>query len=113
MAMTIRSDKEIYQVLEEYLRIQEAPATVGTLMDIPAVRKAATAEFGSDIRVASDKVSDALGFMWRRGLLTRYPAPKDSKSLARFAYAWDAKQDARPVVPVSSRHYFGARWVST
>lgn len=100
--MAIRSVKLIYQILEEALRKREEPVTCAILMDDPAVRKAAIAEYGKDIRVATDKVSDALGFMRGRGLLTRYPAPKDSRSLARFSYAWDFKQDAKPVVPVQS-----------
>ena len=92
--MAIRSEKEIYQVLEEYLRIQEAPVTCSDLMDIPGIRKAALEEFGGDVRVATNGISDTLGFMWRRELLTRFPAPKDSRTLARFAYLWDKKKEA-------------------
>ena len=98
--MAIRSAKEIYQILGEHLRKNDKPVTCADIMDIHAVRKAALAEYGDDVRLATDKVSDALGFMWRRGLLTRYPAPKDSRTLARFSYAWGTKQDAKTVAPV-------------
>lgn len=52
------------------------------------------------MRVTTDKVSDALGLMWRRGYLKRFPAPQTSKTLARWAYLWDDKV-SRPAAPVS------------
>lgn len=90
----IRSEREIYAVLEKHLRLVDKAMTCVDLMDIPDIRESATAEFGKDIRNATNKVSDTLGFMWRRGLLTRYPAPKETSSLARYAYAWDKSRDA-------------------
>lgn len=33
--------------------------------------------------------------MWRKGLVIRYPAPRTSTSLARFAYSWK-KTDDKP-----------------
>lgn len=103
--MGIRSEKTIYQVLEKRLREAGEPLTCVDLMDMNDVRSEAMKEFGGrerDIRQATNKLSDALGFMWRRGLLTRFPAPKGSQSLARFSYVWDKKEDARPVEPVPS-----------
>lgn len=42
----------------------------------------------NDVKTTTFKLSDLLGFMWRRGLLDRYPAPSQSTgSLARFAYS--------------------------
>jgi hypothetical protein len=72
-------------------------------MDIPEIRKEAVAEFGGsskDVRVATNKLSDALGFMWRRGLLTRYPAPRTDLSLARYAYSWAGDTSAEPSRPI-------------
>ncbi len=58
------------------------------LMDKFEVRKAACARYGEDVKTTTFKLSDLLGFMWRRGLLDRYPAPSQStESLARFAYS--------------------------
>ena len=74
--MGIRSDKEIYQALEERLRKVSKPITCVELMDDPKLRATAMAEYGSDVRVTTNKVSDALGLMWRRNLLVRYPAPE-------------------------------------
>lgn len=73
--MSIRSIKEIYQLLEEQLRKSTKPMTCVDLMDIPEIRNEALAEYGKDIRIATNKLSDALGLMWRRNLLVRYPAP--------------------------------------
>lgn len=105
--MGIRSIKEIYSVLEQYLRSSDKPVTCVDLMDIPDVRRAAVAEYGKDIRTATNKVSDALGLMWRRGLLKRYPAPRETSTLARYAYAWDEPRQesiADPILPpISSR----------
>ena len=67
------------------------------LLEIATIRKVAVAEYGKDMRVTTDKVSDALGLMWRRGYLKRFPAPQ---TLIRFAYLWDDKV-SRPAAPVS------------
>jgi hypothetical protein len=98
--MAIKSEKDIYNVLEKYLRAAAYPMTVNMLMDLEEVRTTAVEEFSpgeGDERKATDKLSDTLGFMWRRGLLTRFPAPKESNSFARFSYSWDQKVDSRPV----------------
>lgn len=102
--MGIRSEKTIYQLLERRLREADGPLTCVELMDMQDIRTEALKEFGGrerDVRQATNKLSDALGFMWRRGLLTRFPAPRDSTSLARYSYIWDKKEDARPVEPMS------------
>jgi hypothetical protein len=70
-------------------------------MEFDDVRQEAYSEFGKDR--ANDRLSDALGFMWRRGLLTRYPAPKTEKSFARYAYVWDEQEDHKPVEPLPAK----------
>lgn len=103
--MAIRSERTIYQLVETHLRKQDSPTTCVELMDNPEIRKEAVAEFGGhdkDVRVATNKLSDTLGFMWRRGLLTRFPAPQSERSFARYAYSWasDAKASStRPISP--------------
>lgn len=100
--MSIRSIKEIYQVLEQHLRKSGRPMTCVDLMDIPEIRETAIAEYGKDIRITTNKVSDALGLMWRRNLLVRYPAPRETNTLARYAYCWDTKQDTQASDPIPS-----------
>lgn len=101
--MSIKSTKGIYNILEKYLRAAGTPGgggpmTVTALMDVPEVRAAALEEYTTDddVRVATNKLSDALGLMWRRGLLTRYPAPKESQSFARYSYVWDSNDEEQP-----------------
>lgn len=106
--MSIKSPRGIYQILEKHLRAAatpggKGPMTVTVLMDIPDVRQAALDEFTTDddVRVATNRPSDALGFMWRRGLLTRYPAPKESNSFARYSYVWGQEDDKVTPAPVA------------
>ncbi len=50
--------------------------------------------FGDDIRVATYKLSDLLGFMWRKGVLLRSTAPVlSTSSLARYAYSVKKRED--------------------
>lgn len=96
--MKIRSTREIYRLVEKYLKKSEEPQTCVDLMDNAEVEKAALEEFGGDKRHATNKLSDTLGFMWRRGILTRYPAGGESGQMARFAYTWSYKgEDAQTV----------------
>lgn len=100
--MPIRSMNEIYQVVEKVLKKASEPMTCTALMDEADVRKAATHEFGADLQVATNKLSDVLGFMWRRDVLRRHPAPPDSKARARYAYSWNkavAKATEAPATP--------------
>ena len=98
--MAIKSSREIYRVLEEAIRASATPVTCVDLLEVAAIRKVAIADYGKDMRITTDKVSDALGLMWRRGYLKRFPAPQTSKTLARFAYLWDDK-NSKPAAPVS------------
>jgi hypothetical protein len=105
--MGIRSTRSIYVILETRLREAEHPLTVNDLMEFSDVREEAFEEFGKD--AAHNKVSDTLGFMWRRGLLTRYPAPRTEKSFARYGYVWDMKDDSKPLVPIQQKVFENKR----
>lgn len=97
--MAIKSDKSIYSMVEELLRRSDRPMTCKELMDNQEVRREAVDEWGGadkDVQLATNKLSDALGLMWRRGVLVRYPAPKDSLSFARYAYTL-AEEDEKEV----------------
>lgn len=98
---TIRSNREIYRVIEKYLREAEEPLTCVDLMEHADVEEAAREAFGPDKRVQTNQVSNALGLMWRNNLLTRYPAGGEKGTMARYAYTWSAKEEPRRKVPVS------------
>lgn len=90
--MVIKSEFGIYRILERYLRETNEPLTCVELFDRPDVKKYAK---------NANKVSDYLGHMWRRDLLDRYPAPKTSTSLARWAYTWkNQDEQAEQIGPV-------------
>ena len=82
------SEKGLYQALEKVLRSTGQPMDCNQLFDVPDVREyAATA----------NRVSDYLGGLWRKGLVTRLPsAPVDGASRARWSYQW--KESAGPGV---------------
>ena len=86
----IKSTAEIYSVLENAMDKLDKPITAASLMDRPDVRASALERFGTDVQIATNKLSDMLGFMWRRGVLERYPSD-DPRTTARFAYAWKQK----------------------
>ena len=75
MTNPIRSGDELYDVIERALKNITEPQTAAMLMERVEVRNAATERFGKDIQVAINKLSDRLGFMWRRGVLDRLAAP--------------------------------------
>ena len=71
-------------------------------MDIDEIRLEALNKFGGanqDLQLATNKMSDVLGFMRRRGVLIRFPAPRDGTSFTRYSYTWADKPepDARPI----------------
>lgn len=105
--MGIKSPRNTYQLIEHYLKQTDRPLTCVQLMEHQDLRAAAIEEYGDDIQVAQNKVSDALGFMWRRKLINRYPAPKDSTSKAWYAYKWaDEKQPNPPPQPIRQKPRF-------
>lgn len=86
MATMIKSADEIYPVITSALEKATQVQTCSDLMANVEVFRAVTARWGEDKVRASEKLSDTLGFMWRRGVLDRFPAPP-SHSMARYAYA--------------------------
>ena len=92
--MVIKSEFGIYRILEHLLKGSQEPLTCVDLFDDPEVKKFAK---------TTSRVSDFLGHMWRRGLLDRYYASKDSTSYARFAYTWKAEPDEKEQTPLASK----------
>lgn len=84
--VTIKSTDEIYPIITAALEKSEKIMTCADLLLDAAVFNAAMSRWGNDRVKAGEKLSDTLGFMWRRGVLDRFPAPP-SHSLARYAYA--------------------------
>jgi hypothetical protein len=87
--MSLKNGFGIYQVIERLLKQSKRPLTCVELFDAPEVRQHA-----SD----TNKVSDYLGHMHRRGLLDKHPAPK-GMGAARYAYSWKDPNVGSPIVP--------------
>lgn len=94
----IRSQSEIYEHLEAVFEKAEEPLTCVDLMERPEVRAAALSRWGKDVQYATEKLSDTIAFMWRRGILERFPAPLNPRNKARWAYGKkDIVRDTTPV----------------
>lgn len=91
--MSIRSKRDIYRLIEKHLMHAEEPMTCVDLMDIEEIAQEAMREFGQDKSEATNKLSDTLGFMWRRNVLSRYMTTGASGQKARYAYAWANKEE--------------------
>jgi hypothetical protein len=96
----VKTDSGLYDVLEKILRKSRNPMTCGDLFDVPEVR-----EFAK----SPNRVSDYLGGLWRKGLVSRLPAPKDGSSAARWAYAWKPKAATHQASTVTPIDYPGPR----
>ena len=98
--MAIKSENEIYKVIEKYLKESKAPLSSADLWERADVQANAR---------SAEKVSDYLGLMWRRGIIQRYDAPATATSRARYAYSWLDEAEAPPtkverLVPVHSTY---------
>jgi hypothetical protein len=86
--MTIRSKAEIYQILEEILRETKEPLTCNDIWDQHLkVREAEPA--------GARRISDILGFMWRKGIVIRYTLPKTRENFARYGYTWKVRPEEK------------------
>lgn len=93
----IKSSDEIYPVITTALEEATRPLTAPELMSNPKVFTAAIARWGNDKVKTGEKLSNVLGFMWRRGAVDRFPAPP-SHSMARYAYALKGKAESHDEV---------------
>ncbi len=88
----IKSSNEIYDVIESALTNATNALTAVELMERPEIRRAALERFGSDIQITTNKLSDLLGFMWRREVLDRFNAT-DARTKSRYAYKLKSSQN--------------------
>lgn len=86
----IKSDAEIYGILEELLR--QAGDTPQTCVDLHEDHRVRA------LVPSANRVSDYLGHMWRRGVVQRYYATKNNTQRTRYAYTWKEppEEEAQP-----------------
>lgn len=77
------SEKGLLNALERILRASKEPMDCVQLYD----GHAEVREFAA----TPNRVSDYLGHMWRKGLLTRLPAASEGRTRTRWAYQWKNK----------------------
>lgn len=75
------NENGLFPALEAALKAASEPLDCQTLFDMPEIREHAA---------SASRVSDYLGGLWRKGLVVRLPAAKDSTSgnKSRWAYEW-------------------------
>ena len=76
----------LFPALEAALRAASQPLDCQALFDMPAIKEHAA---------SVTRVSDYLGGLWRKGLVSRLPAPKDGSSRARWLYEWKGQKGPR------------------
>lgn len=87
----IKSERDIYQVLEEVLKSSDHTLTCNDIWDMDGRVRDLEQEGGPNA------ISNYLGFMWRKGIVIRYPAPRTSTSFARYAYSWKREEEKPPI----------------
>ena len=78
------NEEGLFAALETVLRRTGEAMDCNQLFDLPEIKEHSQ---------SPNRVSDYLGGLWRKGLVTRLPAGTDSNSRARWAYQW--KKDNR------------------
>lgn len=73
------SETGLFPALEAAFKAASGPMDCHQLYELPSVR---------DSAASANRVSDYLGNMWRKGLLTRLPAPREGNSRSRWIYEW-------------------------
>jgi hypothetical protein len=86
-----KTEGGLFDALEEVLKQSTDPFTCVELYELPKIRKLAE---------SSNRVSDYLGGLWRKGLVLRHPAPRSSNSSARWMYSWKPQPEGRKTAQV-------------
>lgn len=81
--MTPDGHNELFPALEAVLKEANEPLDCIKLFDVPSIRA---------IAPSANRVSDYLGVMFRKGLLSRVPGATTPGTKARWAYIWRNKE---------------------
>ena len=76
----------LFPALEAALRAASGPLDCQALFDMPTIKEHAA---------SVTRVSDYLGGLWRKGVVSRLPAPKDGSSRSRWMYEWKGQKGPR------------------
>lgn len=84
-----RTEAGLYEAIEAEMKKAAQPLSCVELFEKASIRKHAT---------SVNRVSDYLGNMWRRGDLTRLPAPKLGDTRSRWLYVWKGRKTVLPTM---------------
>lgn len=73
----------LHPALEAALRAATEPMDAQAFFDMPSIKEHAA---------STNRVSDYLGVLWRRGDVVRTPAPKIAGSRSRWLYEWKGQR---------------------
>jgi hypothetical protein len=90
------NDQGLFWALENALKVAEHPLDCHDLFAIDEVQLHAT---------NYQRVSDYLGNMWRKNLLIRMPAPKDTKKSCRTRYVYQWRGENVPNIHQHAMEY--------
>lgn len=99
MNTTTTAEVGLFDVLETLLKKANRPLTCVDLYAFPDVQSKAP---------SVTRVSDYLGGLWRKGKVSRSPAPKSDSDNSKWAYSWRPERGTvpdfkhRPPMPVRS-----------
>ena len=80
------SENLLFPALEAALKAASGPLTSAELYDIASIKEHAA---------SANRVSDYLGNLWRRGVVTRMASDKSDASRSRWAYEWKGQRAAK------------------
>lgn len=91
--MTPEGFNDLFPAIERALQTATEPLDCNQLFDMEEIRAVAP---------STNRVSDYLGVLFRRGIVSRVAAPRDSKNKARWKYIWKGKPlpEWRAKVPI-------------
>ena len=84
----MRTGKDLYDVIGDVLKKdKKKPWTAVQLYELAEIKKFAA---------NSNRVSDYMGNMWRKGALVRLPAPRVDGEASRWMYQWKGAAMQKP-----------------
>jgi len=81
-----QNETGLFSALEAILKTATEPLDCQTLFDMTEIKRHAA---------SVNRVSDYLGGLWRKGVVVRMPAPKQSNSRSRWMYEWKGSRGPR------------------
>ena len=81
-----QDESSLFPALEAALKAASGPLTSAELYDMAAIKEHAA---------SANRVSDYLGNLWRKGVVTRMAADKSDASRSRWAYEWKGQRGAK------------------